>query len=81
MKPKLKTALATDDEENLRKLQKGRVDLVLTDKIVGRYIINTKIPGAASELDWLDPPVSTEIQYIVFFEEIPRPRGDLIRFQ
>jgi polar amino acid transport system substrate-binding protein len=67
----LKTDLAKDDEQNLRKLQKGRVDLVLTDRIVGKYIINTKIPEATSELDWLDPPVSTEIQYLVFSKKSP----------
>lgn len=63
---KLKTALAKDDEENLRKLHKGRLDLVLTDKIVAKHIIDTKIPDAMSTLEWLDIPVSTEIQYLVF---------------
>ena len=61
----LKTSLAKDDEENLRKLHKGRVDLVLADKVVAQHIISTKIPDAVSELEWIDPPAHTDIQYLV----------------
>jgi polar amino acid transport system substrate-binding protein len=62
----LKTSLAKDDEENLRKLHKGRVDLVLTDKITGKFILDTSIPDAVSDLEWLDPPLHVDIQYLVF---------------
>lgn len=77
---KLKTALAKDDEENLRKLHKGRLDLVLTDKIVAKYIIDTKIPDAMSTLEWLDIPVSTEIQYLVFSKKAPDYKAVLAGF-
>lgn len=61
----LKTALSNNDEENLRKLAKGRVDLVLTDRIVAQHIINTKLGDVAGELEWIDPPVHEDIQYLV----------------
>lgn len=61
----LKTALSNNDEENLRKLTKGRVDLVLTDRIVAQHIINTKMSDITGELDWIAPPVHEDIQYLV----------------
>jgi polar amino acid transport system substrate-binding protein len=76
----LKTALANDDEQNLRKLHKRRLDLVLTDKIVAKYIMKTKIPDAISDLEWLDPPVSTEIQYLVFSKQSPDYETNLSAF-
>ena len=65
----LKTAEAKDDAENLRKLQKGRIDLVLADRIVAQHIINTEIPGAAEKLDWLEPPAHVDIQYLVISKQ------------
>ena len=62
----LKLSRVKDDEMSLRKLHKGRVDLVLTDKIVGKYIIETKIPDAVPDLEWLDPPLTVEFNYVVF---------------
>lgn len=61
----LKTAEAKDDEQNLRKLLKGRVDLVLIDKILAQHIINTTLPEAQSKLEWIDPPAHVDIQYLV----------------
>lgn len=61
----LRTAPSNDDTENLRKLAKGRVDLVLVDKIVAQHIINTELSDLAGELDWIDPPVHSDIQYLV----------------
>jgi polar amino acid transport system substrate-binding protein len=59
----LTTSLAKDDEENLSKLHKGRVDLALTDRIVAKYIIDTKIPDAAPELEWLPPALHVETNH------------------
>ncbi len=62
----LKISWEKDDEVSLRKLHKGRVDLVLTDRILGKFIIDTKIPEAVPDLVWLDPPVLVEFQHLVF---------------
>jgi len=66
----LKTVLANNDEINLRKLHLGRLDLVLIDRIMGKYIIDSKLPEAASELEWLDPPVHIDIQHLVISKKI-----------
>jgi len=62
----LKTSLAKDDEENLRKLHKGRIDLALTDKLVAQYVIDTKIPNAVSDLEWLPPALHVETNHFAF---------------
>lgn len=46
-------------------LHKGRVDLVLSDRIVAQHIINSALPELAADLDWIDPPVHVDIQYLV----------------
>ncbi len=67
----LKTALANNDEQNLRKLYKRHLELMLVDKIQATYIINTELPEAASELEWLDPPAHVDIQYLVISKKAP----------
>jgi polar amino acid transport system substrate-binding protein len=67
----LKISEVKDDEVSLRKLHKGRVDLVLTDKILGKYIIDTRIPEAISDLEWLEPAVHIDIQYLVISKKAP----------
>ncbi|MFK7845173.1 MAG: substrate-binding periplasmic protein [Rhodothermales bacterium] len=62
----LKTSEARDDLENLRKLEKGRVDLILADKIVAQHLINTAVSEMGAEVEWIDPPVHEDIQYLVF---------------
>ncbi|MEO1193502.1 MAG: transporter substrate-binding domain-containing protein [Pseudomonadota bacterium] len=65
----LKTAQAKDDEQNLAKLLRGRVDLALIDRVVGTHIINTLLPEAKEELVWVEPPVAVDIQYLVISKE------------
>ncbi len=60
----LKTSSATDDEQNLRKLRAGRINLALTDKLVAKYVIYTKIPDAFSDLEWLPPTLHTETNHL-----------------
>jgi polar amino acid transport system substrate-binding protein len=62
----LKISLAKDDEENLRKLHKGRVDLALTDKIVAKHVIDTRIPNANPDLEWLPPTLYVETNHFAF---------------
>lgn len=62
---KLKVSEARDDEENLRKLLRGRVDMALTDRIVAQHIINTKLTSEAENFGWMEPPVHVDVQYMV----------------
>jgi len=57
---------ATTDEQNLRKLAMRRVDLALTDRLLAKYTIQTKLPDHADVLEWLDPPLETVTQHVGF---------------
>ncbi|PHV10101.1 substrate-binding periplasmic protein [Chitinimonas sp. BJB300] len=61
---RLNTDVAPDDKQNLIKLRAGRVDLILIEKGVARYLITRDMPTAAGELVWIDPPVATNLQYV-----------------
>ncbi len=60
----LKVSEGRDDVENLAKLLRGRVDLVLTDRIVAQHIINTRMQKDAASFGWMEPPVHVDVQYL-----------------
>jgi polar amino acid transport system substrate-binding protein len=66
----LKTSLAKDDEENLRKLHKGRIDLALTDKLVAKYIISSRLPDAAPDIAWLPPTLHVETNHFAVSRKV-----------
>ncbi|MEL6436384.1 MAG: transporter substrate-binding domain-containing protein [Pseudomonadota bacterium] len=66
----LRVSESRDDEENLRKLLRGRVDAVLADRIVAQHIINTEMPDEETAFAVLSPPVHIDIQYLA----IPKVR-------
>ena len=63
----LNLAAVTTDKQNLLKLADERIDLALVDKAVGKYILKTELPvDAAALIDWIEPPLKIENQYIIF---------------
>jgi len=54
------------DKQNLQKLIQSRLDMSLTDRSVGRFILTTQLGVNADKVDWLEPPVKTELQYLMF---------------
>ena len=63
---KLNTDAVSNDEINIRKLVHGRVDLILVDKGVAQYILETRLPQYKGQVGWLDPPIDTLPLYIAF---------------
>jgi len=47
----------TTDEQNLKKLQEGRIQLAVIDKGVAIDLIKTKLPELAETVEWIDPPI------------------------
>lgn len=55
-----------DDFANLRKLEAGRIDLVLIDRLVAEYLIAARMPDARPRMQWLEPAVSKTPIYTTF---------------
>ncbi|QYJ87382.1 transporter substrate-binding domain-containing protein [Shewanella mesophila] len=65
----LRTLEVTTDKQNLVILARNRIDLALTDKALGQYIIRTEIPEHANNLEWIDPPVEVVKQYLMISKQ------------
>ena len=60
------------DEINLRALASGRLDAVLIDRGVGRYLALSKLAERADELTWLEPVIEAMPNYFVVPRDAPR---------
>jgi polar amino acid transport system substrate-binding protein len=79
-KAKLDTEEVTEDRLNIQKLAVGRIDLALIDKIIGQHIIDTELPESAQKLDWLDPPLKIDDQYLMFSKKFDDYREKIADF-
>lgn len=68
---KLTTEDAVDDLTNLRKLQAGRLDLVLIDHALAHWLVKQSLPGAAPKITWLEPPIQTMPLYVGLGKKAP----------
>ncbi len=55
-----------DDATNLRKLAIGRLDLVLTDKLVGKYLLENRLTDMRIALNWQGFQLATNTQHVAF---------------
>ncbi len=63
----LDLAEVTTDKQNILKLSDARIDLALLDKALGNYILRTELPPEkAMEIDWIEPTIKIEPQYVMF---------------
>lgn len=79
-KAKLDTEEVTEDRLNIQKLAVGRIDLALIDKIIGQHIIDTELPESAQKLEWLDPPLKIDDQYLMFSKKFDDYREKIADF-
>ncbi len=63
---------AADAETNLRKLAKGRIDLYIVDKIIGRYLIS--MMNLEDEITWYDNILFSKGYTIAFVKKSGYPR-------
>lgn len=76
----LTTEVVDNDALNLNKLLRGRIDLVLIDKIVGQHILNINHAQHKHEVEWMKPPVTVETQHLVVSKRAPDSRAILDNF-
>lgn len=67
----LNLEVVNTDRQNLLKLSQSHIDLALIDKEVGRYILRSEFPEIADKLDWIEPAIHTEKQYLMFSKARP----------
>lgn len=56
----------SSDEINIKKLERGRIDLIVIDKFVASRIISTRYPAFLDKLEFLEPPLEVKSLYIAF---------------
>jgi len=66
----LKKDIADDDEQNLKKLLKGRVDLIIIDKFTAQHILNTRLPEGKALLEFLEPPLDMKSFHLLVSRNI-----------
>lgn len=64
--PYLKKDIADNDEQNIRKLLKGRVDLIVIDRFVAHHILHTTLPEGISLLEFVEPPLAVKALHLLF---------------
>jgi ABC-type amino acid transport substrate-binding protein len=62
----LEKDIADNDAQNLRKLLKGRVDLIVIDKLTAKHLLNTTIPEGGRQLEFLNPPLAENLIHVLF---------------
>ena len=65
----LKREEVTEDIQNLKKLVANRVDLIIIDKGMAKYLIKTMLPEAQDKLEWLEPAIEISPQYLVISKQ------------
>ncbi|WP_137937090.1 transporter substrate-binding domain-containing protein [Chitinivorax sp. B] len=94
---KLKTAVASSDLVNLRKLAGGRIDLFPMNRIVGLSLLAQLTPDEASRLTYHPKELQVETLHLILSRKLPRNaflieefdkgletirgRGDIARFE
>lgn len=62
---------ATDDITNLKKLLKGRIDLMVSDKFVGLYILEKNMPDEKDQVEFMEPPLENKDLFVCFPKNLP----------
>ncbi len=65
----LKKDAAVDDEMNLKKLYKDRVQLIFIDKFVATHIMVTRYPWYLGELEFMEPPLEVKDLFVAFSKQ------------
>lgn len=62
----LDISLVTRDEQNLQKLARKYIDLVLIYKSLAQHLIDKKYPELSKSIEWMEPAVAKNKNYVGF---------------
>jgi len=65
----IRTEEANSDKLNLTKLAKGRVDLILIDRAIAKYMLANELTEYQDKLEAIDPPLTIEYLYMLISKE------------
>lgn len=57
---------ARSDLINIRKLLAGRIDLMVADKFVGKYVLKENLPNKVGDIEFVEPPLEYKPLYVAF---------------
>ena len=67
----LKKVEADSDEENIRRLAKGELDLIVIDKLVAQHLIKNRVPEAVGKIEAMDPPLIIHQLFVILPKRNP----------
>lgn len=71
----------TDDLTNLKKLSRGRVDLVFIDRAVAQHLMKTHMSDwEGKPIVWVEPAIKRYTQHLVLCKEIPNAEQKMAAF-
>jgi polar amino acid transport system substrate-binding protein len=77
---KLNVEYVTEDEQNFWKLRAGKVDLIIADEVVGRYIIRKRFPLDVGKFFTLSKPLDVIGDYLITSKKYPDTQKLLLKF-
>ncbi|MGD9368903.1 MAG: transporter substrate-binding domain-containing protein [Desulfobacteraceae bacterium] len=77
---KLSVEYVAEDEQNFWKLRAGKVDLIIADEIVGRYIIRKRFPLDVEKFFTISKPLDVIGDYLITSKKYPDTQKLLIKF-
>lgn len=66
MEGKLTFELVSQNIQNLRKLEKERVDMIIVDRFLSRYLIAREMPTSDVFFEEIEPMVAKDFNHVVF---------------
>ena len=69
-----------DDLQALRRLEAGRIDLVIIDKFVAQYVLSTQMPKSIDALNSISHPLSIVPNYLAISRMAPQAQKKLDDF-
>lgn len=61
---------ADSDANNLEKLLRKRVDLIVIDKLTAQHLLNTTFADAADQVEFLEPPLENKPLHVMFSRQV-----------
>lgn len=62
--------VSVTDAQNMKMLCNKRIDLVIIDKIIGRYILRTQLPRCIDSIEWMSPALEIKPQHLVISKKV-----------